>query len=106
MTVLVGVKVWLSTGNTDMHKGSPGLSLMVQETMKRHPMCGQLFVFRGRGGGLINVICLMAREAVCPRRSWNADGPSGRWQRWTGAQLGYRLRRRPHQALLAKLGKI
>lgn len=27
-----GVKVWLATGYTDMRKGFPGLSLMVQET--------------------------------------------------------------------------
>ncbi|MBB3979853.1 transposase [Rhizobium azooxidifex] len=54
--VPVGVKVWLSTGHTDMRKGFPGLSLMVQETLKRDPMCGHLFVFRGRGGGLIKVI--------------------------------------------------
>ena len=51
-----GVKVWLATGHTDMRKGFPGLSLMVQETLKRDPMCGHLFVFRGRGGGLIKVI--------------------------------------------------
>ncbi|NEH59821.1 hypothetical protein GR198_29295 [Rhizobium leguminosarum] len=30
-----GVKVWLATGHTDMRKGFPGLSLMVQETLKR-----------------------------------------------------------------------
>ena len=33
-----GVKVWLATGHTDMRKGFPGLSLMVQETLKRDPM--------------------------------------------------------------------
>jgi transposase len=54
--VPAGVKVWLATGHTDMRKGFPGLSLMVQETLKRDPMCGHLFVFRGRGGGLIKVI--------------------------------------------------
>ena len=36
--VPVGVKVWLATGHTDMRKGFPGLSLMVQETLKRDPM--------------------------------------------------------------------
>ncbi|MBY5336948.1 IS66 family insertion sequence element accessory protein TnpB [Rhizobium leguminosarum] len=51
-----GVKVWLATGHTDMRKGFPGLSLMVQETLKRDSMCGHLFVFRERGGGLIKVI--------------------------------------------------
>ena len=54
--VPAGVKVWLATGHTDMRKGFPGLSLMVQETLKRDPMYGHLFVFRGRGGGLIKVI--------------------------------------------------
>ncbi|MGO7719045.1 IS66 family insertion sequence element accessory protein TnpB, partial [Rhizobium johnstonii] len=29
---------------------------MVQEALKRDTMCGHLFVFRGRGGGLIKVI--------------------------------------------------
>lgn len=68
--VPAGVKVWLATGHTDMRRGFPGLSLMVQETLKRDPMCGHLFVFRGRGGGLIKVIwhdgqgaCLFHEEA-------------------------------------------
>ncbi|MGZ2444399.1 transposase [Sinorhizobium medicae] len=30
-----GVKVWLATGYTDMRRGFPGLSLMVQERLKR-----------------------------------------------------------------------
>jgi hypothetical protein len=46
-----GVKVWLATGYTDMRKGFPGLSLMVQETLKRDPHSGHLFCFRGRQGG-------------------------------------------------------
>lgn len=52
----IGVKVWLATGHTDMRKGFPGLSLQVQETLKHDPHSGHLFVFRGRGGGLIKVI--------------------------------------------------
>ena len=51
-----GVKVWLATGHTDMRRGFPGLSLMVQETLRQDPMSGHLFVFRGRSGGLIKVI--------------------------------------------------
>ncbi|MBB4388448.1 hypothetical protein G9X64_22985 [Rhizobium sophorae] len=39
--VPAGVKVWLATGHTDMRKGFPGLSLMVQETLKRDPMCNR-----------------------------------------------------------------
>lgn len=37
--VPTGVKVWLATGHTDMRKGFPGLSLLVQEALKRDPMC-------------------------------------------------------------------
>ncbi|RTM10089.1 MAG: ABC transporter permease subunit [Hyphomicrobiales bacterium] len=51
-----GVKVWLATGYTDMRKGFPGLSLIVQEVLKRDPHSGHLFCFRGRQGGLIKVI--------------------------------------------------
>jgi transposase len=45
-----GVQVWLATGHTDMRKGFDGLALQVQETLKRNPHNGHLFVFRGRRG--------------------------------------------------------
>jgi transposase len=45
-----GVRVWLATGHTDMRRGFPGLALQVQETLKRDPHSGHLFVFRGRRG--------------------------------------------------------
>jgi len=41
-----GARVWLATGHTDMRKGFDGLALMVQETLKRNPHTGHLFVFR------------------------------------------------------------
>ena len=91
-----GVKVWLATGHTDMRKGFPGLSLMVQETLKRDPMCGHLFVFRGRGGGLIKVIwhdgqgaCLFTKKLERGRFIWPSadDGTVV----ITPAQLGYLL---------------
>ena len=91
-----GVKVWLATGHTDMRKGFPGLSLMVQETLKRDPMCGHLFVFRGRGGGLIKVIwhdgqgaCLFTKKLERGRFIWPsvADGTVV----ITPGQLGYLL---------------
>ncbi|MBO1910000.1 IS66 family insertion sequence element accessory protein TnpB [Microvirga sp. 3-52] len=43
--VPTGVRVWLATGHTDMRKGFGGLSLLVQETLKRDPHSGNLFVF-------------------------------------------------------------
>ena len=52
--------MWLATGHTDMRKGFDGLALIVQETLKRDPHSGHLFVFRGRRGDLIK--CLLARR--------------------------------------------
>jgi len=48
-----GVRVWLATGHTDMRAGFPRLSLLVQESLKRDPHAGDLYVFRGRRGDLI-----------------------------------------------------
>jgi transposase len=64
-----GVLVWLASGHTDMRKGFDGLALLVQETLKRNPHNGHLFVFRGRRGSLIKVLwhdgqgmCLFAKR--------------------------------------------
>ena len=43
-----GVRVWIATGHTDMRRGMNGLSLLVQEGLKRDPFAGDLYVFRGR----------------------------------------------------------
>ncbi len=52
-----GVRVWLATGHTDMRKGSPGLSLMVQETLEADPNNGPFKMLKsakseGPGGPL------------------------------------------------------
>ena len=50
-------RVWLASGATDMRRGFDGLALVVQETLKRDPHCGHLFVFRGRTrANLIKII--------------------------------------------------
>ncbi|RWE80882.1 MULTISPECIES: IS66 family insertion sequence element accessory protein TnpB [unclassified Mesorhizobium] len=91
-----GVKVWLATDYTDMRKGFPSLSLMVQEILKRDPHSGPLFCFRGRQGGLIKVIwndgqsaCLFTKKLERGRfiRPSAADGTVV----ITPAQLGYLL---------------
>ena len=51
-----GVRVWLATGYTDMRKGFPSLALQVQEVLRRDPLSGHLFCFRGRRGNLLKVI--------------------------------------------------
>ena len=42
--VPTGVRVWLATGHTDMRKGFASLAVIVQETLKRDPHGGHLFV--------------------------------------------------------------
>ena len=51
-----GMRVWIATGHTDMRKGMQGLALLVQEQLKRDPHAGDLYVFRGRAGGLIKIL--------------------------------------------------
>jgi transposase len=72
-----GARVWLAAGHTDMRKGFDGLALLVQETLKRDPHGGHLFVFRGRRGGLIKVLwhdgqglCLFAKRLERGRFIW------------------------------------
>ena len=72
-----GARVWLATGHTDMRKGFDGLALLVQETLKRNPHNGHLFVFRGRRGSLIKVLwhdgqgmCLFAKRLERGRFVW------------------------------------
>lgn len=51
-----GVRVWLSGGVTDLRRGMNGLTLQVQQGLGRDPHAGDLFVFRGRRGGLIKIL--------------------------------------------------
>ena len=51
-----GVRVWISTGHTDMRRGMNSLALQVQQGLRRDPHAGDLFVFRGRRGDLIKVL--------------------------------------------------
>jgi transposase len=91
-----GVRVWLATGHTDMRRGFDGLALLVQEQLKRDPHGGQLFLFRGRRGGLIKILwhdgqgmCLFATRLERGRFIW----PSAASGAVTimAAQLGYLL---------------
>ena len=98
-----GVMVWLATGHTDMRKGFDGLGLLVQEQLKRDPHSGQLFVFRGRRGGLIKVLwydgqgmCLFSKRLERGRFVWPslakpAAAEVGCGVSISAAQLGYLL---------------
>ena len=50
-------RVWIATGHTDMRKGMASLALLVQEGFGRKPHGGDLYVFRGRRGDLLKIIC-------------------------------------------------
>ena len=77
------VRVWLATGHTDIRRGLPSLARLVQESLKRDPHAGDLYVFRGRRGDLIKVIwhdgqgaCLFTKRLERGRFLWPslADG--------------------------------
>ena len=91
-----GVRVWLATGHTDMRKGFGSLSLQVQEVLRRDPLGGHLFCFRGRRGDLLKVIwhdgqgaCLFNKRLERGRFLW--PGPAAGAVTITAAQLGYLL---------------
>ena len=78
-----GVRIWLATGHTDMHRGMRSLALQVQEGLGRDPFAGDVFFFRGRSGSLIKAIwhdglglslyASVSTEVVsCGRRRWTA----------------------------------
>jgi transposase len=79
--VPAGVQVWLATGPTDMRKGFDGLALIVQETLKRDPHSGHLFVFRGRRGDLIKCLWHDGQGLVCSPSGSNEAAFCGRRRR-------------------------
>jgi transposase len=88
--------VWLASGPTDMRRGFDGLALLVQEKLKQDPHCGQLFVFRGKRGGLVKLLwhdgqglCLLAKRLDRGKFIWPRT--EGEAVTITPAQLGYLL---------------
>jgi transposase len=75
--VPMGTRVWLAAGTTDMRKGFTGLCAVVQNALASNPLCGQVFVFRGRRGDLLKLLwwdgtglCLMAKRLERGRFIW------------------------------------
>ena len=46
----------VATGHTDMRRGMQSLGLTVQESLKRDPHAGDLYIFRGRRGDLVKIL--------------------------------------------------
>jgi transposase len=70
----VGTKIWIAAGVTDLRRGFTRLSGMVQTALEENPFSGQVFVFRGRRGELIKLLCwsgdglcLFAKQRLCER---------------------------------------
>ncbi|WP_018147512.1 IS66 family insertion sequence element accessory protein TnpB [Henriciella marina] len=95
MTLLPeGVRVHLAVGHTDMRKGIDGLSVMVQEVLKRDPFTGHLFVFRGRKANLIKIVywdgtglCLFIKRLEHGAFLWPSENEPGKSIVLTSDQL-------------------
>ena len=70
-------RVWLAAGHSDMRKGFDGLAMLVQQTLKRDPHGGQLFVFRGKRGCLIKLLWHDGQGMCLFAKCWSAAGSSG-----------------------------
>lgn len=69
--------IWIVAGITDMRKGFTGLSALVQTALDQDPLCGHVFIFRGRRGDLVKLLwyddgglCLLARRLDRGRFIW------------------------------------
>ena len=72
-----GTRIWIVAGVTDLRRGFTRLSGMVQTALEENPFSGQVFVFRGKRGGLIKVLwwsgdglCLFAKRLELGRFIW------------------------------------
>ena len=67
ITLPTGTKIWIIAGITDMRCGFNGLASKVQNTLKDDPFSGHIFVFRGRSGKMVKILC------EPPRESWRLN---------------------------------
>ena len=79
------VRVWISTGHTDMRKGMVGLAMMVQQGLGADPFDGALYAFRGRKAGLIKLLwhdgvglCMLTKRLEQGQFAWPSRTSTGR----------------------------
>lgn len=77
ITPPANTRIWIAAGVTDMRRGFTGLSALVQTALEQDPLCGHVFVFRGRRGDLIKLLwfdgdglCLFAKRLERGRFVW------------------------------------
>lgn len=73
----VDTRVWLAAGVTDMRRGFTTLAAQAEQTLKKDPFTGHLFVFRGQRGDVIKIIwwdgqgaCLFSKRLEKGRFVW------------------------------------
>ena len=84
ITLPANTRIWIAAGVTDRRRGFIGLSALVQTKLEQSPMCGHVFVFRGRRGDLLKLLwfdgdglCLLAKRLERGRFVW-PQASSGR----------------------------
>jgi transposase len=77
MGLPAGTRIWIAAGITDMRAGMNGLAAKIQMTLDEEPLCGHVFVFRGRRGNVIKVLwatgdglCLLIKRLEQGRFVW------------------------------------
>ena len=77
IALATGTQIWIAAGVTDLRRGFPGLSALVQTVLQQNAFSGHVFVFRGRRGDLIKVLwwdgdglCLFAKRLERGRFVW------------------------------------
>jgi transposase len=63
-----------------MRRGFSSLGGLVQSTLDKSPLSGQVFIFRDRRGDLVKLIGMMATGCACSRSGLIVDDLYGRRQ--------------------------
>lgn len=70
-------RVWIAAGATDMRSGFPALAARVQAVLGENPLCGDVFIFRGRRGDLAKILSATDDGLWLLARRLRAGGLSG-----------------------------
>ena len=73
LSLASGARVHLALMPVDMRKGFDGLSMLVQQVLKRDPFGGHVFVFRGKRSHLIKILVWEDRLVLV--RQTAGEGP-------------------------------
>lgn len=76
-TPLPGARIYMALSPVDMRKGFDGLSMVVQDILRKDPFRGHIFIFRGKRADLVKILmwdgtglCLFAKRLEHGRFVW------------------------------------